>query len=399
MKILTFSKLYPSSVTPEHGVFVARRTAAIASRNGIELKVVAPVPFYPRFLPARGDWKRMQEVPEIEILNGIEVHHPRYFNPAKVGMTKYGQWMASGSRTCIRRLIESGFDFDLIDAHFVYPDGFAAVSLAKEFKRPVVLSARGSDVLRNKDIRSLVPLLRKAISGADWTIAVSEELRDEMLKLGASQERISVIPNGIDAEVFSCLPSKYARRELGIEEQRRWLVSVARLDPNKGQHVIVEALARLGEDFLNREKVRLALVGTGESEKSLRALVQERRLNSFVYFAGQQPQEKVRLWYNAAEVSILASFREGSPNAVLESLASGSPVIASRVGRNEMILTERKNGLLFDAGNSAGLADTIQSALTIDWDRDQIAAESSVRTWDKVAEEVLGVAERFARKS
>ena len=142
MRILTFTKLYPNEQMPLHGIFVARRVTALAHNFGHQAEVVAPVPYFPRFLPARGEWKKLQLVPNLEKRDGISIHHPRYFNPPKIGMARYGHWMAQGSFSTMKACLHNGFPFDVVDAHFVYPDGFAAVQLGKRLNRPVVVTAR-----------------------------------------------------------------------------------------------------------------------------------------------------------------------------------------------------------------------------------------------------------------
>ena len=391
MRILTYTRLYPNAKMPEHGIFVARRVEAMARQGGHQIEVVAPVPYYPKFLPATGEWNTLKLIPEVEERDGLNVYHPRYFNPPKIGMAKYGDWMAQGSYDLLYRLRKSDFQFEVIDAHFVYPDGYAAVKLGQRLKRPVVVTARGSDLTRNKNLPHIVPLLQEVMRGAAQLIAVSEELRDNFLELGATPDKIHVIPNGVDTSFFTPMTREAARRALHLKADDCWLVSVARLDRNKGQWLILEALKKIGLAELQNRRIKLALVGQGESRAELEKIAQAAGLGAIVHFAGQQNPEKIRIWYNAANVNILASSREGSPNVVLEALACGTPVIASLAGNNATIIHEGSNGFVFPIENAEALKATLLLALDHHWDRQAIAESGTQRNWATVAREVESV--------
>lgn len=388
MRVLTFTKLYPNEQMPLHGIFVARRVNALAQLGNHEIEVVAPVPYFPSFLPARGEWKKLQLVPSSETRDGLLVHHPRYFNPPKIGMARYGQWMASGSLATVQARMHDGFPVEVIDSHFVYPDGYAAVQIGRKLNRPVVVTARGSDVTRNKHLPHIRPLLSEVMRGASQLIAVSEELREDFLALGAAPEKIHVIPNGVDTETFHPVPRAVARQELGLRPDDTWLVCVGRLDENKGQWLILEALKKIGLTELRQRRIKLALIGEGEDREKLRETSRAAGLDDIVHFAGQLHPEKICTWYNAATVKILASRREGSPNVVLEALACGTPVVASRAGRNAMVIESGKHGLLFPPADAAALTATLLQALHHKWNHDAIAHYGGQRDWVMVAREV-----------
>ena len=393
MRILTYTRLYPNAKMPEHGIFVARRVEAMARQGGHQIEVVAPVPYYPKFLPATGEWNALKLIPEVEERDGLNVYHPRYFNPPKIGMAKYGDWMAQGSYDLLHRLLKSDFQFEVIDAHFVYPDGYAAVKLGQRLKRPVIVTARGSDLTRNKNLPHIVPLLQEVLRGAAQLIAVSEELRDNFLELGATPDKIHVIPNGVDTSFFTPMTREAARRALTLNTDDCWLVAVARLERNKGQWLILEALKKIGLDELKNRRIKVALVGQGESRAELEKISQAAGLGDIVHFVGQQNPEKIRIWYNAANVNILASSREGSPNVVLEALACGIPVLASGAGNNAAIIHAGSNGFVFPIENAEALKIALLLALDHPWDRQAIAASGSQRNWAAVAREVESVLE------
>ena len=388
MRILTFTKLYPNAQMPLHGIFVARRVTALTREGGHQIEVVAPVPYYPKFLPGNAEWNKLKLVPKVEEQQNLRVYHPRYFNPPKVGMARYGHWMAQGSRATVTHLLHNGFPFDVIDAHFIYPDGYAAIRLGQQLQRPVVVTARGSDITRNKHYPHIRPLLSDVMRSAAQLIAVSEELRDDFLELGATPEKVHVIPNGIDTEVFSPLPQAEAKDRLGLALEDHWLVSVGRLDQNKGQWLILEALKKIGLPELNQRRIKLALIGEGEERERLTALSHSFGFDAIVHFAGQLSPEEICTWYNAADAKILASRREGSPNVVLEALACGTPTIASQAGRNAAVIEDGRNGLLFPIEDAEALKAAILRSLEHQWEREQIAQTGRQRSWATVAKEV-----------
>lgn len=377
---------------PQHGIFVARRVAPLAARH--ELKVVAPIPYYPSFFPAPANWKKLTKVPQLEEQFGIEVSHPRYLVTPKIGMAKYGDWMTRGTQPTIEKIQNQGFDFQVIDAHFAYPDGLAAVRLGKYFNVPVVVTARGSDITRNKLMPNIVPLLREVINSAAQLIAVSEEIKQDFIELGATPDKIHVIPNGIDTATFYPLPKLEARQQIGLHPELKLLVCVGRLDHNKSQWLILDALCKIGRERLQQQKIRLALIGEGEDRRKLEETSRQLRLDDIVRFVGQLAPEKICLWNNAADVKVLASIREGSPNVVLEALACGTPVVASNAGTNPDIIESGKNGFLFPSGDSGALKNQLLTALETHWDKAAIAGSDSLRNWDSVAAEAESVLEQ-----
>jgi glycosyltransferase involved in cell wall biosynthesis len=391
MRVLTFTNLYPNAQMPLHGSFMARRVTALARGGEHQVEVVAPVPYYAKFLPGNRKWNQLKRVPEVEVQHGLRVHHPRYFNPLRVGMARYRYWMGQGSQRTVAHLLHNGFPFEVIDAHFIYPDGYAAIRLGQRFNRPVVVTARGSDITRNKRFPHIRPLLSEVMRCVTQLIAVSEEWCDDFLELGATAEKVHVIPNGIATEVFHPLSQTAAKERLGLAAADRWLVSVGRLDHNKGQWLILAALEKIGLPELQRRRIKLALIGAGEDCARLQAISRAAGFDAIVHFADHLSPEEICAWYNAADVKILASHREGSPNVVLEALACGTLVVTSRAGRNARMIEEGRNGWLFPVGDVVALQNALLRALEHPWQRAEIARQGRQRSWAAVAQEMTSV--------
>jgi glycosyltransferase involved in cell wall biosynthesis len=380
VKILTFTALFPNNVRPRQGVFVSERMSQVARLADCEVRVVAPVPWYP---PIRGTHRsQFRQVVRQERVAGLDVTHPRYAMMPKVGMTTYGLTMFLSVASHVRR-IQREFDFDLIDAHFLQPDGLAAVWLGRLCRRPVVVSARGSDVNVYGGMPLIRPLLRYTLRHADGVIAVSGALKRRMVELGSPAERIAVIPNGVDVEKFSRVDPAEARSMLGLPTGRL-VLAVGGLVPIKGFDLLIEAVSGLPD-------ISLVLVGNGPAKAALRAQARRAGMESRVRFAGEIAHEQLHLWYSAADVLCLPSRQEGCPNVVLEALSCGTPVVASAVGGLPEIIISDHLGLLCD-GRPGPLRDTLRRALALRWDAGAISAHTRQRHgWARAAADVVQV--------
>jgi glycosyltransferase involved in cell wall biosynthesis len=383
MKILTFTSLYPNNIWPDQGVFIQERMTRVAAQPECEVQVLAPVPYFPPLkLSAR--W-RFSQVVRHEIRAGLAVYHPRYFLTPKIGMSLYGGWMFLSMLRFLTKIRES-FDFDLIDAHFVYPDGFAAVLCGRFFAKPVVVSARGSDINLYKEWPIIHRLLRWTLSGADRVIAVSHALKDAMVQLQTSAHKIIVIPNGVDVEKFRPAPKVQARQALGLPD-KRLLLSVGHLTAVKGFDLLIRALKILHEEYREKDLL-LCIVGHGDARKDLEKVIAAVNLEPYVRLVGAVNHDKLALWYSAADLFCLASSREGWPNVLLESLACGTPVVAAAVGGMPEIICSDRLGLLTER-STRGIARSIAVALKKPWHTDTLTRYAREHSWERAAVAVL----------
>ncbi len=380
MKVLVFSSLYPNNVWPQHGVFIQERMSHFARVTGAAVKVVAPVPYYPP-IKIGSRWLYSQ-VKRHETTGPMETFHPRYLMTPKVGMTLYGTFMFLSTLAMVRRLQRS-FDFDVIDAHYVYPDGFAAVLLGRTLRKPVVVSARGSDINLYSQMAMIRPLLRFTLTRANRVIAVSEALKAAMVRLGISEEHVTVIPNGVDAQKFSPMPRQEARTRLGLDDGT-YLLSVGNLTDNKGFHLLIQALQLLRARH-HLTGLSLLIVGDGPLRQELERLAASLGVTDRVRFAGRVPHEQLHTWYSAADLFCLASAREGWPNVLMEATACGLPIVATRVGGIPEFVSSEAIGLLARR-DYKDLAQTILSALQRPWRRDVLRQHAAPFSWTRVAD-------------
>lgn len=373
-RIVTFTNLFPNRELTTHGSFVADRMQRVARASGLAWSVVAPVPAVVPWLRL-GEHRRWARVPARESWQGVEVQHPRYRHWPGFGMRRQAKAMAAGARAVVAALARA--EPIVLDAHYLWPDGVAAATLAAEFGVPFTLTARGSDV----NVLADDPVVRGGIaaaaarSAACW--AVSGELAAQFaVKCGLAPGRVVEVRNGVDLEQFQPGDAAAARAALGLPAQGRLLLGVGRLVPGKGFATIAAALPRLPAD------VQLVLVGDGPERARLSALAPGR-----VHCLGNQPRAAVAKAYQAADLLVLPSQREGWPNVVTEALASGLRVLATPVGGIPEILGhpapgDLQVGALAPVGDVAAFAAAALALLTAPVERAAVRAFASRYGWD-----------------
>lgn len=291
--------------------------------------------------------------------------------------------MFLGCIACVRRLNRVA-RIDCIDAHFVYPDGLVSVLLGKILGVPVTVSARGTDINLFPSFKLIRPMIRWTLLQADGVIAVSDALKEAMVRLGANPHKIHVIPNGINAALFQPMDREEAKRNLNLPPQGPLLVSVGALIRPKGHLTLIRAFATIAP---RHPELRLYILGEGPLRSELESLVRDLNLQDRVRLPGKRPNEELPQWFNAADVSLLVSEREGWPNVLTESLACGTPVVATRVGGVPEILHSPELGIVVEQTVSS-VADGIERALLKKWDREAISKQTRTRTWATVAREL-----------
>ena len=389
MNILTFTTLWPNAEQPNFGVFFKHRVAALSKLDGVQVRVVAPVPYFPkasRFLPCAvlTRWQQMARVAGQELIAGLPTYHPRYLVTPKLGMSFYGGWMAWGATDVVERL-HAEQPFDLIDAHYVYPDGYAAVLLGERLNIPVFITARGTDI----NLFSRMPLIRpkivKALNRAAGIIAVSEALKTRMVELGIPVEKIAVIRNGVDREVFYPRDRNEARRRLHLDPEGQILLSVGALVPVKGFDRLIEAMALLNQTEQHAKRLKLFIIGQGSERQTLESQISNLKLENCVKLLGEKPQAELVEWYSAADLFCLASHREGCPNVILEALACGLTVVAVDVGGVGELVNSELFGRAISPPAAENFAAEIRKAFQSVWKREEIARLAAIRTWENVA--------------
>lgn len=391
MRVLSLSSVYPNDVQPGHGVFVRQRLQALARNH--DVTVVAPVPGFP-FVTGRMA-NRPAGVSPRRRDGSIEVCHPRWLSPPAVGKSLDG-WLYARAVEPVARALHETRAFDLLDAHFAYPDGFAACRLGARLGLPVVVTLRGTlpDLAYRPSRRWA---LRRVFREAAAMVSVSAGLAYDARRLGVDPAAITVVPNGIDTETFRLLDRDAARRELGLPAGRPTVVSVGALREVKGHHHLLRAIARLRERVPDVLAVFVGGPGVSDDRsEALRRLAGELGIEDRVVWAGARPHAEIPVWLAAADVFALASRREGCCNALLEALACGRPVVATAVGGNPEIVSGPGLGRLVAPAAPQALAGALGEVLDLRWNPSSIRAAVADRGWERTAEAVERVWARAA---
>lgn len=373
MRVLTFSTLYPNVAQPSHGIFVENRLRHLVASAQVQSRVIAPVPWFP-FSHARfGDYARYAKVPKEEQRHGIVITHPRYPLIPKIGMSLTPWLMAQAFLAELKGGTNSD-DFDLIDAHYFYPDGVAAAIVAKRLNKPLVITARGTDLNLIPQYYAPRKMILWAAQQAAGLITVCQALKDVLVDLGVAAERVTVLRNGVDLAQFH--PPKEReelRRQLGLTGTI--LLSVGHLIERKGHDLAIRALADL-------PNTRLLIAGEGPERDSLTSIVNERGLSHRVQFLGAVSQERLRDYYGAADILILGSSREGWANVLLESMACGTPVVASNVWGTPEVVAAPEAGVLMASRTPEALAQAAKGLLQAYPDRAATRRYAERFSWD-----------------
>ncbi len=385
LRVLTFTSLFPNEQQSLHGVFVGERIKALARL--CDVRVVAPVPWAPPIRLLGERYYGYSRIPAEEFHEGLPLKHPRFLVFPKYLKSTDGMLMAT---SCLRllRAMQRSLPFDVIDAHWAYPDGFAAAVLANVFRVPLALTVRGDDInVLPQEFLLRRQLIRWALQRASVVIALSNELKERVESLTDGASKTVVIPNGVNSEIFCSGDRSEARRRLGLSPEGRILLSVGRLHNSKGYPLLVEALAQLQKQFPD---LSVVIVGESDHEADARpaidAAAHRLGISEKVKLVGAEPHAVVADWYRAADLFCLPTSREGSANVLLEALSCGLPCVTTPVGGNPDIISTQEVGILVSADVEL-LARAIGQSLSRRWDRERIAAHVRNRTWGSVARE------------
>ncbi|SEN24704.1 Glycosyltransferase involved in cell wall bisynthesis [Sphingomonas gellani] len=353
MKVLVLSSLFPNAVQRRHGIFIEHRLAHTLSPAD-EARVIAPVPWFPFAGERWGRYGEMARVAARENRRGLQIEHPRYPVVPKVGQTIGPMLMAASLYGPLRRLRRT-FDFDVIDAYYLYPDGVAAAWLAKRFDRPLVMSALGTDV-------SLIPhwapsraMILDAVRQSSATTAVCGALVDALAEMGAPPEKLHVVEHGVDLELFVPPVNRSATRaRQGFDGPT--VLSVGHLIERKGHDFAIRAIAEM-------PGVRLVIAGDGPCEGALRQLAQSQGVADRVRFLGHVDQADLPDLYGGSDVTVLCSDREGIANVLLESIACGTPLVATPVWGSPDVVRVPEAGVLAADRSDEAIRSALQTLL------------------------------------
>ncbi|QDT06281.1 D-inositol 3-phosphate glycosyltransferase [Rubripirellula lacrimiformis] len=375
--ILSVCTNLPSRRDPLLGLFVHRRLEKMAELANV--RALCPQPWFPFIRPRFAD----------QPLTGsqLPVDFEDMFYLPGVAKRIDGRWLQRCVEKWLDGMDDSVSSNAVIDAHFGYPEGVGCYLAAKQRGLPCFITMRGLEIDRFR-IPSVKPQLVEALSHCAGVIAVSESLRNAAVDAGVPKSNIAVIANGIDGDLFHPGDREAARMELDQPLDGPLIVCVANLKAVKGHEVLLKAFAALPRDL----GARLVLIGSASDVSAVQQidlLIASLGCEDLVFKIGARPPDEVAVWLQAANVFALASHREGCCNAVLEALATGTPVVATSVGSNPQEIRDAIEGYVVSPGDHQAFAVALEKSLEKDWDASQISSRMDGRTWSGVANSVL----------
>ncbi|MEQ1757834.1 MAG: glycosyltransferase [Vicinamibacterales bacterium] len=365
MNALVLSNLFPSADEPGRGLFNLRGFAALA--EFCDVRVVVPVAAW-RHLGSPGRWLGART----ETHSGLEATYVSYWNLPRVGTTLHARAVRAFVAPYVRRM-HAARPFDVVLGVFAYPDLVAAAALADELRLPLVGFVLGSDINELGQWPSIRPQIQRALHRSHSIVSVSHGLKERVVELGVPADKVIVQHNGVEGDVFALRDRASVRAQLSVPPGRKLVCFVGNLLPEKGPDVLLDALTGAPD-------VHVAFIGSGALKDTLLATATARGVADRISFLGRLPASQVALWLSAADALCLPSRREGCPNVVLEALASGVPVVASRVGGVPELLTET-NGMMVPAEDPGALAKALVATLERRWDPIALRASVPSLSW------------------
>jgi teichuronic acid biosynthesis glycosyltransferase TuaC len=385
MRVLIVTKIFPNAADPLSSPFNRQQFAALGKL--CEVEVLATIPWYPgaRLLSRWSAAGRMAAVPMSDYIDGLSVKHPR-----TLFVPRYGHAISAAlyAASLLPYVPAYRGKVDVVLGSWAYPDGVAAIGLAGLLGVPSVVKLHGSDINVVSKMAGPRRNLKWALPRANRVVAVSRALADEVVSLGVARERVALVTNGVDQTLFHPRDKWAAREALGLTPDGRRIVYVGRLERTKGVIDLLEAFAQIAP---RQPDLSLTLIGDGTARAECEALVS--RIGPQASLAGARPLPEVPLWMGAADLLTLPSWNEGTPNVILEGLACGRPVVASRVGGIPDLITAPALGELVPVKDVVALAGALERVAGSVYDAENIAKQGARGGWAESASKLHRVLE------
>jgi teichuronic acid biosynthesis glycosyltransferase TuaC len=382
--------MFPTPEARTEGVFIIEQMKALR-KLGIEVKAIAPTPWAPRMLNFLPNIRKYICIPKSANVEGIRVTYPRYIAfPGARFRFLYGLFCYLACRHIVRKHVEEG-GINLIHAHTILPDGFAALLLGGEFNIPVVCTVHGSDIsIYPQECWATLLATKWALRRIKHLIAVSEDLGKKVNLLIGSRE-VEVIRNGADEELFHANAKSAARTSLGLPDKAKIVLFIGNLLRVKGPEYLLQAVSHISSaDFL------LYIVGDGMLRDNLQAQAEQLGISARCVFVGTRPHDEIASWLSAVDCLVLSSVSEGFPTIIAEAMMCRVPVVATAVGGIPEVVKHGRTGLLVQPRDPVSLGEAICSALQNDTNIQMMVnrAEEAARgelTWEANAQKTAEV--------
>jgi len=349
-RLLIISNLYPNPREPHRAAFNRQQIRALS--NYFEIDVIAPISWIQhrgKVIPPHNDGKN------------IRVFHPLYYYTPRILRQYHGMFYYLSIREVARWLLEE-LSYSAILSSWLYPDGWAAARLANEWSLPLFLKVHGTDVNTLAPSGAVTRAALDTVSKAKRVVCVSDALKKRLLALGTEEEKLVVLRNGVDKDIFHPMDHITVRKELQIPVDERVVLYVGNLKREKG---LCELASAVGIICRNKKSgnVRLVVIGEGKYREEFKSRLNSSGASDRVMFLGSRPLSEVARWMNAADVLCLPSYSEGLPNVVLEAISCGTRVVATAVGGVPELVNEGQSLVLVPPGDTEALTLALEMTL------------------------------------
>ena len=390
-KIALITNLFPNPQEPIRGIFVFNIAKELINKSSIV--VISPLPWFPGFLHNCKKYYKFSLIPNEFEIDGIKVYSPKYLAIPKLGAI-HTLFLFLSIFTIVLNLKRKQ-SIDLINAHWVYPDGVAASWVARILRLPLVLTAHGCDINLYSTFILRRPQIINALKSANQVTAISDAQKNVMQKLSIEESKITVIKNGVNFNDFTLKSQAECRIKTGLQAGAKVILFVGQIIEVKGINYLIDAVARLHKE--DHFPCKLVIIGEGNLKDHYKQKVSELSLNSEILFLGEKSRTEIPYWYGACDVFCLSSIREGCPAVILEALASGRPVVASKVGGIPELINNN-NGILFSTGNVDELKKALKIALDKRWNEQEIRDSIKGSSWENVADTYFTIFNRVLNR-
>lgn len=354
-----------------------------------------PISKIVKYLPIR--WLKMYEDSKVIDLRNL---------PDNVEVIKTSVWywpygflhkfLGKAHFKAVDRVIrKNNIEFDIIHSHFVWSSGYVGMELKKKYDIPFIVTGHGFDVYELPFVNDWWRNnIKNILEHADKIITVSKSNKKYLLKFGTESSKISVITNGYNSELFFPLDKNKTRKKLGIDRDKKVLLSVGSLDPVKGHKYLIEAIA-----ILKRKDpdILCYIIGEGSLHGELEELIESHNLAQNIFLLGYMNHEKINKWINICDVFVLPSLAESFGIVQLEAFACEKPVVATKNNGSLELIISADYGLLCELTNSQSLATTIELAIGKHWNEDKIRAYAKSFSWEMISSEILQIYVRLLK--
>jgi len=394
--LLVITNRYPHNKDSMSSSFVKDQVDAL-SKYFKKVTVIALTPYVPKFLSMfsfmNPRWIRDAFADDYKY-DDVEVHFAKHFTlPFNSSREKRGD---TAFKVVTKIIQEEEIEFDLIHAHFTYPSGYVGARLKERYGKPLIITGHGYDVYDlpfrnaewNKKIKSILNM-------ADHIITPSKSNYDKLMQLDISDDKVSVIYNGYNSNLFEDVSTNKAKEKLNLPEDKKIILSVGNLELVKGHKYLIEAMK---EVIKREENITCLIVGSGSQKKNVNSLIDRLSLSKYIKLIGEKPHNEVPLWMNACDVFVLPSLNESFGIVQVEAMACGKPVVATFNGGSEEVIVNEKLGILVEPKDANELANAILKALGKEWDRDYISNYAKQYSWDKIIKNIIGIYNELLKK-